>query len=285
MSRLLLLSCAACLAGFVVGCKTEPPPPDQARLEIQLPKFREYLDRDPPRQAKLKIDGKEQVVPLAKSGGTIVVDHKPEGDKTTVEVELNFWPVGYSNTIRKKTVTFEKGKVTAVDMSKGDETDRFEAIFVETPDPVVEEMMRIANVGKDDTVIDIGCGNGVVVIKAVKKGAKLGVGVDIRPDLIEDSKEKAKEEGVADKCEFRVEDALKMKDLSQYSVVFLCLGEDLQLALMPLLKKTLKPGARVVAHTHLIGERKDWAPDKETSIHVPARKSSPYPVYLWNINK
>jgi hypothetical protein len=275
--RLLLIAWVACLLVLPVGCKSEPPTEDNARFEVQLPEFQEFPDRN--RHAKLKVAGKEQMVPIEKSGKTIMVDHKLDGKVTEVDMELSFWPVRYSNTIRKKTVKFKAGEVTKVDMTKADESDRFEAIFVETPDPVVEEMMKIGKVGKDDTVIDIGCGNGVVVIKAVKLGAKSGVGVDIQEWLVDESKKKAKEEGVADRCQFRVEDALKMTDLSPYSVVFLCLGEDLQTRLTPLMKKTLKLGSRVVAHTHLI---EGWTPDQTTEVSVPGRKMK-YPVYLWNI--
>jgi ribosomal protein L11 methylase PrmA len=275
--RLLLLAAFIGLVVPLLGCKSEPPPADVARLEVQLPEFKEFPDRK--RHAKLTVAGKEQMVPLEKSGKTITVEHKPDGKATEVEMELSFWPVRYSNTIRKKTVKFKAGEVTKVDMTKADDSDRFEAIFVETPDPVVEEMMKIGKVNKDDTVIDIGCGNGVVVIKAVKVGAKSGVGVDIQEWLVDESKKKAKEEGVADKCEFRVEDALKMKDLSPYSVVFLCLGEDLQTRLTPLFKKTLRPGSRIVAHTHLI---EGWTPDQTVEVSVPGRTMK-YPVYLWNI--
>jgi len=241
-----------------------------------MPEFREYPDR----HARLKVDGNEQVVPGDRSGKRFVVDVQPADFKETIELELSFWPVGYSNTFRKRIVSPEKGKVTVVDMSKpdGGHPDRFEAIYVPTPDEVVAEALRLASVGKDDTVLDIGCGDGRVVIEAVKAGAKKGVGVDISQKLIDECKENAKKAGVAGRCEFRVEDALKMTDLSAYSVVFLCLGEDLQARLLPLLK-TLPAGSRVVASLHQI---EGWRPDQTSKVRVPSREQD-YTVYLWDV--
>jgi len=282
--RFALTACLACFAALtLVGCaeKTAPPPAGVARLEVRLPEFEEYPERTPPRHARLKVDGKEQVVPVEKSGKKAVVDLQPADDRKAVEVELSFWPVRYSNTIRKKTVTPEKGKVTVVDLrtAGAEHPDHIEAIYVPTPDEGVAKMIELVKLTRDDTVIDIGCGDGRVVIEAIKAGAKKGVGVDINPDLVELSKENSKKAGVADRCEFRVENALKMTDLSAYSVVFMCLGEDLQKQLVPLLQK-LPKGSRVAAAAHLI---EGWTPpDVKTKVSAPGW-SNGYPVYLWNV--
>jgi precorrin-6B methylase 2 len=280
--RLSALACLACLAAVTLpGCGTPTPPPDVARLEVRLPEFREYLDANPPIRAKLKVAGKEQVVPADRSARKLVVDVQPADFAETIELELSFWPVRYSNTFRKRAVAPQKGKVTVVDMSKPDpdQPDRFEAIYVPTPDNGIAKVIELVKPTGDDVLLDIGCGDGRVVIAAVKAGAKKGVGVDLNPDLVELSKENARKAGVADRCEFRVENALKMTDLSAYTVVFMCLGEDLQRQMVPLLKK-LPKGSRVATTAHLI---EGWTPpDVTTRVSAPGW-SDGYPVYLWNV--
>jgi ribosomal protein L11 methylase PrmA len=170
--------------------------------------------------------------------------------------------------------------VVTVDLRANDvgHPDRFEAIFVRTPDEPVAEMLKLVKVTKEDAVIDIGCGDGLFAIEAVKAGAKRAVGLDIRPPLVELSKENAKKAGVADRCEFREGDALKLtaKEMSEYQVIFLSLGEDLQTRMMPELKK-LPKGTRITAISHLI---EGWAPDETRKVDVPS-KGYKYTVYLW----
>ena len=111
-----------------------------------------------------------------------------------------------------------------------------------TPDDIVAAMCKLGKVGPNEVIYDLGCGDGVMVVMAVEKfGARRGVGVDISKTMIEKSKEKAKEHGVADKVEFRVGDVLKVKDLSDADVVLLYMGDDINNRLRPILKKTLKP--------------------------------------------
>src|SRR5262249_44833716 len=132
--------------------------------------------------------------------------------------------------------------------------------YVPTPDSIVEQMCNLAEITPRDVVFDLGCGDGRIVITAVKKyGAKRGVGVDINPSLVKESKENAKKAGVEDKVEFRVQDVLKIKDLSEATVVMLYMGDDINLRLRPILKSTLKPGSRIVSHRFTMG---DWQPDK-----------------------
>jgi ubiquinone/menaquinone biosynthesis C-methylase UbiE len=143
-------------------------------------------------------------------------------------------------------------------------------------------MCKLGKVTKKDVVYDLGCGDGVMVIIAVKKfGAKRGVGVDIDAELVKKAKEKAEAEGVANKLEFRKGDVLKVKDLPDASVVLLYMGEDINKRLKPVLKARLKPGARVVSHRFLMGE--DWPPTK--TIHVTGKNGQNYDLHLWVIGK
>jgi cyclopropane fatty-acyl-phospholipid synthase-like methyltransferase len=179
------------------------------------------------------------------------------------------------------------GKAIAVDLTKkapGDSED-IKPIYVPTPQKVVEEMCKLAKVGKDDVVYDIGCGDGRLVITAVKQfKAKKGVGIDIRAELVKKCKDNAKKAGVDDRTEFRAADALKIKDFSEATVVLLYLGDHLNLALRPTLRKTLKPGARVVSHRFLMG---DWKPDRTVELRAKnlSDELDDYKLHLWTIKK
>ena len=147
--------------------------------------------------------------------------------------------------------------------------------YVPTPQEVVDEMLRMANVGKDDVVYDLGCGDGRLVITAVKKfGAKRGVGVDIDPKRIEESNANAQAAGVADRVKFVVQDLFKT-DIKEATVVTLYLLPDVNLRLRPMLWSDLKPGTRVVSHAFDMG---DWQPEKTTSVEGRM-------IYFWTIPK
>jgi cyclopropane fatty-acyl-phospholipid synthase-like methyltransferase len=168
--------------------------------------------------------------------------------------------------------------------ASADEPDLIKPIYVPTPNDVVKEMCKLANIGPKDVVYDIGCGDGRLVIKAVKDfGAMKGVGIDIRPELIRDCNENAKNAGVADKVEFREADALKIKDFSEASVVLLYLGDHLNEALKPDLKKSLKPGSRIVSHRFRMGA--DWPPDQTFKKKAPDNRGdeAEFELHLWTI--
>lgn len=151
--------------------------------------------------------------------------------------------------------------------------------YVPTPQPIVEEMLKLAGVKKGDVVYDLGCGDGRIVITAVKTfGAKKGVGIDIDPDRIRESKENVKTAGVEGKVEFRQGDVLKLKDVSEANVVTLYLFPEVNEALAPMLKRTLKPGSRIVSHDFLMG---DWKPEKEKTFKDADGEE--HSLYLWTI--
>jgi SAM-dependent methyltransferase len=117
---------------------------------------------------------------------------------------------------------------------------------------VVEEMLKIAGVNKDDLVYDLGCGDGRIVIAAAKKTGARGVGVDLDPLRIRESNENARKAGVADRVKFFKQD-LFQADIRPATVVMLYLWPEVNLRLRPKLLRELKPGTRVVSHSHDMG--------------------------------
>ena len=137
--------------------------------------------------------------------------------------------------------------------------------FVVTPMEIVERMLRMAEVGKGDTVIDLGSGDGRIVIEAAKRGAR-GLGVEIDKSLVALAEENARKAGVADLARFEARD-LFQTDLSAASVVTLYLLPELNAKLMPRLL-ALRPGTRIVSHDALIG---DWPPDERLEMRAPEK--------------
>jgi len=113
-----------------------------------------------------------------------------------------------------------------------------------------------------------------------KAEAKRGVGIDIDPLRIKESKANAKRVGVEDKVEFRLGDVLKVKDLSDATVVLLYMGDELNMQLRPILQKHLKPGARIVSHRFTMG---DWKPLKTETI--TGKDGDKYQIHLWKIEE
>jgi len=135
--------------------------------------------------------------------------------------------------------------------------------FVVSPDEVVHRMLRIAEVGPNDMLIDLGSGDGRVVIGAAKRGAR-GLGVEIDPGLVAEARANAERAGVAARARFEHRDLFET-DLSQASVVTMYLLPEINLKLMPRLL-ALAPGTRVVSHDWDMGP---WLPDETLSVRAP----------------
>jgi ribosomal protein L11 methylase PrmA len=153
-------------------------------------------------------------------------------------------------------------------------TRRPDVIYVPTPEEVVEAMLQVANVTKNDVVYDLGCGDGRIPVTAAKKYGARGVCVDIDPQRIKEATENVTKNGVTDRVRI-VQGDLFEQNLSEATVVTLYLLPSLNVKLMPKLKKELKPGTRIVSHAFDMG---DWKPEKE--LDVNGRK-----VYYWTIPK
>jgi uncharacterized protein (TIGR03000 family) len=152
--------------------------------------------------------------------------------------------------------------------------------YVPTPHAIVTKMLQMAKVTDKDVVYDLGCGDGRIVVSAVKDfKAKKGVGIDLNPERIKESKENAKKAKVEDKCEFREGDVLKIKDLSEASVVTLYMFPEVNQRLAPILKKTLKPGSRIVSHDFDMGD--EWKPDE--TITIKDDEGIEHFLFIWKI--
>ena len=151
--------------------------------------------------------------------------------------------------------------------------------FVVSPDEVVHRMLRIAEVGPGDRLIDLGSGDGRVVIGAAQRGAQ-ALGVEIDPELVAQARDNAARAGVAQRARFEHRDLFET-DLSTASVVTMYLLPEFNLKLMPRLL-ALAPGTRVVSHDWDMGP---WLPDETLSVRAPdkpvgGRNGLSY-VHLW----
>jgi protein-L-isoaspartate O-methyltransferase len=142
---------------------------------------------------------------------------------------------------------------------------------------VVERMLQLANVTRDDVLFDLGSGDGRIVILAARRYGSRGVGVEIDPQLVSSSRETAKRDGVAHLVTFVNADALTV-DVSPATVVTLFLTKEANLLLRPKLQSQLRRGARVVSHWHDMG---DWAPERVERLTPGNARTRP--VYLWRI--
>lgn len=139
--------------------------------------------------------------------------------------------------------------------------------YVPTPQLVVEEMIKLANVSAGDFVIDLGSGDGRTVITAAKKNRAAGFGVDIDPRLVALSNKNAKAAAVADRVQFFERDMFKT-DITKASVLMLYVLPDFMAKLRPKVLAELRPGARIVAHDYYM---EDWHPDQMITLTVPEK--------------
>jgi SAM-dependent methyltransferase len=147
--------------------------------------------------------------------------------------------------------------------------------YVPTHEKVVDEMLKLAQVKKEDVVYDLGCGDGRIVVTAAKQYGARGVGVDIDPQRIKESNANAQKAGVTDKVKFVQSDLFKM-DLKDATVVTLYLLPEINVKLRPKLFRELKPGTRIVSHDFDMGE---WKPEKTVRV----RADREHTIYFWTI--
>ena len=159
-----------------------------------------------------------------------------------------------------------------------------EVPFVPTNEKVVAAMLKLAAVKEGETVYDLGCGDGRIVITAVKEfKAKRGLGVDFNPERLKDCEKRMAEEKLTDEQKkaltFKQGDVLKMtpEDFKDVDVVTLYLLPEVNLRLRPVLQKGLKNGARIVSHDFDMG---DWKADQTEKVETTR---GTHTIFLWTI--
>jgi protein-L-isoaspartate O-methyltransferase len=154
------------------------------------------------------------------------------------------------------------------------------APFITTPPEVVARMLQLAGTSAQDTVLDLGSGDGRIVIAAARDHGARGLGIELDPALVARARDNAARAGVAARARFVEGDALTA-DLSQASVVTIYLLPSLLDRLQPQLLQQLRPGARIVTHAFAF---KGWQPDRSEIVRISARhegQGDESRVFLW----
>lgn len=138
-----------------------------------------------------------------------------------------------------------------------------DVIYVPTPQPVVDAMLRLAEAGPGDVLYDLGSGDGRIPVTAARMHGIRAVGIEIDPALIREAEANAREAGVGDLVEFR-EDDMFLTDISQASVVTLYLLQSLNVKLRPKLLSELRPGTRIVSHAFSMAD--EWEPEQTEEV-------------------
>lgn len=149
------------------------------------------------------------------------------------------------------------------------------APYVATPQDIVEKMLELAKVGPDDVVYDLGSGDGRIVITAAQKYGAHAVGVELRPDLFEESRDRIKQLGLEDRAQIIHEDMFNVT-IRRATVVTLYLLTSVNAMLRPMMERQLRSGARIVSHDFQVP---GWDPDKV--IEVTSKNGVASKLYLY----
>lgn len=157
-------------------------------------------------------------------------------------------------------------------LARDDRAPPLDVPYVPTPMVVVDAMLDMARVTRTDTLYDLGCGDGRIVVRAATRFGCRGVGVDLDPERVREANENARKAGVSELTRFEVGDVFEF-DFSAASVVTMYLLPSVNLKLRPRLLAELKPGSRIVSHDFDMG---DWTPEA-------TREVSRSRIFLWTV--
>jgi precorrin-6B methylase 2 len=213
------------------------------------------------------------------------LENKQVSFKTTLEYnerksEISFAGTRQGNKLSGE-ITTSRGTRTVEGWRKGrpkigKPSRKPDVVFVPTPQKVVDKMLEMAKVKKDDLVYDLGCGDGRIVVTAARKFGCRAVGYDISPRRVRESLENVKKNSVGDLVRIEQQDIFAL-DLSKADVVTLYLLPSLNVKLIPQLKK-LKPGSRIVSHDF---EMEGVRPDEVVVIQDDDDDYDDHTIYLW----
>jgi 2-polyprenyl-3-methyl-5-hydroxy-6-metoxy-1,4-benzoquinol methylase len=175
------------------------------------------------------------------------------------------------NTTRS---TADAPETTAQNAPTQTQERQLDVPYVPTPTAVVNEMLRIGKVTKNDVLYDLGSGDGRIVITAAKKFGTRGFGIDLDPQRVKEANQNAQQAGVSNLVQFRQQD-LFQADLSNATVVTLYLLPEVNLKLRSKLISELKPGTHIVSHAFDMG---DWKPEQVVEVNGNT-------IYYWTVPK
>lgn len=266
--RVLPLACALYVLSAHVAFAQATATGVATRLTITVPQD----------DAELYVDGKS--VGSDSTTRTFEAGPHPKGTEVKVTITARWDPNTYTTMTRARTVTFRAGQPVTVDLTNDEPTDRVRVLYVPTPDDIAAAMVKLAGVTSNDVVFEPGCGDARITIAAVKAGARRGVGIDIDPERVRESRENVKNAGLADRVEIRLGDALDIKDLNTATVVLLYMGDHFNMLIRPHLWRELKVGSRIVSHRFKMG---DWEPDR--TVTVTSAEGGDYELHLWTVTE
>jgi uncharacterized protein (TIGR03000 family) len=264
--------------GLAAGAQDKKAP---ATIRILIP--------ETPTKVALKVEGKDLEAndKASREGVRVLVTPDLDPGKTyAYKVEATIEPNNYTKIVRTREVTFKAGQTIDLDIRKKDEKieDKVLIRWVPTPRVVAQDMCKLANVGKDDVVLDPGCGDCIMLIAAVEDAkAKRAIGTDIDPKMVKTGQDAVKAAKLEDRITVKEGDALKLgaEDLKDVSVVMLYMGNELNIRLRPALWEHLKPGSRIVSHRFIMG---DWKPDKSITVNrVGDYGEEDFYLHVWTV--
>lgn len=229
-------------------------------------------------EATIAVDG--AIVEGAGPRRRIETPPAPRGSTGRLTIEVRWQANAYTAMTRTSTVMFRAGQAMTVDLREERPTDRVFVDYVPTSQHVVDAMVALAGVTPEDVVYEPGCGDARITIAAVRAGARAGVGIDIDPERVEESRANVRAAGLDDRIDIRLGDALDIPDLSKATVVLMYMGEHFNARMRPLLWKALPVGARIVSYRFTMG---DWAPDR--TVQVGGRPGWEFQLHLWTITE
>ena len=233
----------------------------KAPISYSIKSFQSYIKPNP----KILSPGEIHRIP-----GNQTLDIKFRQGNKNITYQLNpgeSYSFRYNERAEWELYEGSHGRDDAVDL----------APYVQTPMLVVEKILSLAHVDQHDMVFDLGCGDGRIIITAAKKYGARGVGIDIIPERIKESRANAKAAGIEDLVEFRLQDATK-SDISQATVVTLYLIPESNELLRPLLDQQLKIGTYVISHGYPIT---GWENKLEDLVSLEVGEEDIHLIYLY----
>ena len=249
------------LVGFATNAANAQDKKAQATIKLLIPEL--------PTKTFLKVDGKDVDVAASQDGDRMFITPQLEpGTTTKYKIEAKIVPNNYTEIFRIRNVVVKAGEELTVDLTKKDGKikDDVRVRWVPTPESVVRDMCELAKIGKEDIVMDPGCGDAIMIITAVRDyKAMKGKGIDIDQNRVKESQKGVEKASLKDKITIKEGNALELtaEDLCDVTVLMLYMGNELNSRLRPLLWEHMKPGSRIVSHRFIMD---DWKPDKTIKV-------------------